>query len=221
MPRLFVGPREHAFIADITKEVIKDINGQKIYYYPISELKTQVHTVYQESPEKVFDNPVIVDCMASAFTSATKTGRFGPDREVAVEVFLQTQDLIDKGIEIIVGDFFSYGENFYEVTNIERVGDIYGQTEHENGIKLIGTHARRDLFVAKLVGPTSAKYSDADAVQNNFYQQRGNASNTEGVTGDKRALRESGVLESTLSGPKEVSTRGDSTGAGSSFYDEE
>ncbi len=37
MARLFVTPREVNFINDLTKELIKDVIGQKIYYYSISE----------------------------------------------------------------------------------------------------------------------------------------------------------------------------------------
>ena len=35
MARLFITPRELNFISDITKEIIKDVVGQKVYYYPI------------------------------------------------------------------------------------------------------------------------------------------------------------------------------------------
>ena len=57
MARLFITPREIDFISDVTKEIVKDVIGQKIYYYSISVLKTKVHTVYEEAPEKVFENP--------------------------------------------------------------------------------------------------------------------------------------------------------------------
>ena len=33
MARLFVGQKEIDFFSDLTKEVIKDVAGQKIYYY--------------------------------------------------------------------------------------------------------------------------------------------------------------------------------------------
>ena len=73
----------------------------------------------------------------------------------------------------------------------------------------------------KVFGPTSESYSDKDAVQETFIQQRGFSENKQGATGDVRDLQKSGVLEAPLSGPKEVSKTGDSTGAGSSFYDNE
>ena len=35
-----------AFINDIGKEIVKDVVGQKIYYFPISQIKTRVHDIY-------------------------------------------------------------------------------------------------------------------------------------------------------------------------------
>ena len=38
MSRLFITPREINFINDVAKELVKDVAGQKIYYFPISEI---------------------------------------------------------------------------------------------------------------------------------------------------------------------------------------
>ena len=43
MARLFITPRELNFINDIAKEVIKDVIGQKVYLFQISEIKSKVH----------------------------------------------------------------------------------------------------------------------------------------------------------------------------------
>ena len=56
MARLFITQREIDFIHDTAKEIIKDVIGQKIYYFPVSEIKSNVHDVYEETPEKVFEN---------------------------------------------------------------------------------------------------------------------------------------------------------------------
>ena len=58
MARLFVTPREIDYISDLTKEITKDVRGQKIFYYRIREDLTDVHDVYEESPDKIFDAPV-------------------------------------------------------------------------------------------------------------------------------------------------------------------
>ena len=221
MARLFIGPREINFIEDIVKEVIKDIIGQKIYYYPISEIKTKVHTVYKESPEKIFDDPISIDCLVQAYSSETKSDIFGGENVIGIEAFIQTRDLIDKSIEISLGDFFSYGDVMFEIAKVERLLDLYGQTEHENGIKLVGKKSRKDVFQARLFGPTSAKFTDPDAVQTVFEQQRGASSNSFGPTGDVRALQNEDVLGAPLTGPKQISPAGDQPGVGSAFYDED
>ena len=63
MSRLFITPREINFLNDVAKELVKDVVGQKIYYFPISELKSRVHDVYEESKDKIFDNPIEIDSL--------------------------------------------------------------------------------------------------------------------------------------------------------------
>ena len=55
MGRLYITNREIDFINDITKELIKDVVGQIVIYYPISEEKTKTN-LYNESDQKVFEN---------------------------------------------------------------------------------------------------------------------------------------------------------------------
>lgn len=222
MARLFITPRELNFISDITKEIIKDVIGQKIYYYPISEIKTKTHGVYNEALKKVYDNPIALDAIVdSNFQNDTKIDKFGVDAQFKVEVFVQHRDLVDKGINVTIGDFFSFSDVFYEITERVFTRNIYGMPEHKDGIKLVGVKAREGLFSAPVIGPTDIEYSDATAVQTDFHQQRGEALDAAGnPTGDKRDLIDNGVLEKPLTGPKEVSENGDPGGVGSAFYDE-
>jgi len=222
MARLFITPRELNFISDITKELIKDVVGQKVYYYPISEIKTKTHGIYNEALRKVYDNPIALDALVdNNFQNDTKIDKFGVDAQYKVEVYLQHRDLVDKGINVAIGDFFSFSDVFYEVTERVFMRNIYGMPEHKDGVKLVGVKAREGLFTAPLIGPTDIRYTDADAVQETFVQQRGTSLDQDGnPTGDKRDLVENGVLDSPLTGPKEVSSKGDPDDVGSAFYDE-
>jgi hypothetical protein len=74
--------------------------------------------------------------------------------------------------------------------------------------------------VSKVFGPTSETHTDADAVQKDFYQQRGFESNDEGGTGDMRDLVRKGVLDPPISGPAKVKADDDVTRDDASFYDE-
>lgn len=222
MARLFITQREINFISDITKEIVKDVVGQKIYYYPISETKTKSHEIYDEALKKIFDNPVIVDVLVnSEFQTETKINKFGVDAQFTLEVYIQHRDMVEKGINPSIGDYFSFGSIFYEITEYKYMRTIYGQAENIDGVSLVGTRVRESQFTAVTVGPTDIKYSDDDAVQDTFVQQRGFATNKQGETADTRDLVKKGVLEEPITGPKEISKSGDLTGAGNAFYDED
>jgi len=223
MARLFITPRELNFISDITKEIMKDVVGQKIYYFPVSEIKTKTHELYNESLRKVFDSPIELDALVdNNFQSDTKIDQFGVDAQYKVEAYIQHRDLVEKGISVNIGDFFSFGQIFYEITERVFMRNIYGMPEHKDGVKLIGTRARIGQFDAPIFGPTDISNTDVGAVQETFIQQRGFELNAaEEPTGDVRDLVRNGVLDPPLSGPKEVSPIGDTTGAGSAFYDED
>jgi hypothetical protein len=173
MPRLFITPREQNLISDLTKEVIKDVNDQRIYYYPISELKTKAHELYNESPDKVFDSPLAVEALVGVPEATGKIDRFTYDQEYKLEAYVQLRDLVDKGIKLSVGDFFSYGSVFYEITDVNPMRPIFGQIENVDGMKITAYQARESQLKVKLFGPTSQGYTDAAAVQTRFEQQRG------------------------------------------------
>ena len=219
MSRFFITQREINFINDTAKELIKDVIGQKIYYYPISEIKSKIHDVYEESPEKIFDNPIEIECLVKYEAPEVRTTRFGTEKYFRIEAYIHSKDLLDKKIEILEGDFFSYGSVFFEITQAPSSDIIFGQIEHGRYLTIRGTQARKGQFKAKIFGPTSKEYTDSDAVQDTFVQQRGFKENRLGETADIRDLQKNGVLDKPISKPKEVSPSGDDTKRGaSSFY---
>jgi hypothetical protein len=226
MSRLFITQREINLINDIGKEIVKDVIGQKIYFFPISEEKSNVHDVYEESVTKIFDNPIEIEALVKYEPQEIRTNKFGSEEFFGIEAYVQKKDLIDKGIEIQEGDFFSYGEVFFEVVRIPDSDIIFGEVEYKSFVTITGKQARKGQFESIVFGPTSIEYSDSDAIQRDFVQQRGFRQNRQGLTGDKRDLQETGVLEKPISGPAEVSPAGADNvpgfdgGKGSSFYDE-
>lgn len=221
MARLFMTDRELSFISDITKEIIKDVIGQKVYYYPVSEIKTKTHGVYNESTSKIFDNPIVLDCLVDTnFQTETKIDQFGVDAQYRLEVFVQYRDLLEKGITPSIGDYFSFSTIFYEISDLVFTRNIYGMPEHKDGVKMTGFKVRDSQFKANIIGPTDIADSSPGAVQSEFEQQRGQPVNSEGVTGDVRDLVRNGVLDAPITGPKKINnpSKGPS---GPSFYDED
>lgn len=217
MPRLFLGPREMDFFNDIAREVNKDIVGQTVRYYSINIAKTMVDELYHESPEKVFENPIVLDARVTWQPTEVTTNEFGHDEIRTLEVFVHVRDVITRGVRIMTGDYIAFGETFYEITAAVFADIVFGQPEYRMGYKMTCVQARQSEFITKIVGPTWEGYSDPDAVQDTFVQQRGLAHNREGLTGDEHDLVKRGVLDPPLTGQREVSDRG---GAGSAFYDE-
>ena len=222
MGRLFITQREINFINDIAKEVVKDVIGQKIYYFPISEIKSNIHDVYEETPEKIFDSPLEIECLVKYQAPEIRTNQFGFEKYYSIEAYIQIKDLLDKGIEILEGDFFSYGTVFFEVVQAPATDIIMGQIEHGKFITVTGKQSRKSQFLARVFGPKGESYTDSDAIQDTFVQQRGFENNKLGETADVRDLRKNGVLDDPITGPKEVSRKGDRTNRGSSsFYGDE
>jgi len=220
MARLFLTPREIDYINDISKELIKDVVGQKIYYYSVRPDVMDIHDVYEESLEKVFDPPVEIEARVDYKPEEVRINQFGIEEFYTIEIYLHYRDLLDRGIETKVGDYFSYDVTFFEVIQHQLDTSIYGQIEHVMGVKLTGRQARKGQISKDPHGPTFEHYTDPDAVQETFVQQRGFDENKLGETGDLRSLQKKGVLTAPISGPAEVSPEGDETEAGSSFYDE-
>ena len=208
MARLFITPREIDFISDLTKEIIKDVVGQKIFYYRIREDLTDTHDVYEEAENKVFDPPVEIEARIEWEPETVTTNRYGSESLWTVNVFLHERDLLDRNINPDPGDFFSYGDTFFEITSAVVESNVYGQVEHSVGLKLVGKQARMGLIDRLPNGPTDESYDDDDAVQTTFAQQRGFAENKLGKTDDIRSLQEKGVLTEPISGPAEVSPSG-------------
>tara|TARA_A100001011_G_scaffold397900_1_gene500400 strand:+ start:553 stop:1206 length:654 start_codon:yes stop_codon:yes gene_type:complete len=211
--RLFITPREMDFISDLTKEVTKDVIGQTIFYYKVREDVSEVHEIYEEAIEKVFDPPVEVDARVQWNPAEIKTGKFGYEATANIEVYLHHRDMIDKDINVQEGDYFSFGSKYFEITSIKFDKIMFGQVEHVTGFVVVGKQARKGQINKKPIGPTGESFTEEDSMKDTFEQQRGFEKNSEGKTNDKRDLIDSGKLEKPITGPKKVRPNPDS-----SFY---
>lgn len=219
MPRLFVTQREIDFFNDIGKEVVKDIIGQQIIYWPVSTLKTQIHPVYNEAVKKIFENPIRIDALVGQPSWETRITQVGPEQINKLEVFIQARDLSQKNVEVSEGDFFTYGDQAYEIVSAVNMNNFFGQVEHEIGFKITGLLAKAGEFdPQKFYRPTNEDLVPPAP----FEQQRGLPENIDGPTGDVRDVRQR--LGEDLApialgeGPRRVDL--DSSGKANHVYDE-
>lgn len=218
MSRLFFTQKEINFSHDIAKELMVDIVGQRVIYYPISELKNKNHPLYNENLNKVFDNPIELPALVNTPDNKNTSNIFGPEVINTLEVFIHHQDMVDKGINVSTGDFMKYGDMFYEISSLVKLHNMYGQTEHPIGYKLDLVTARKGQFEAPMEGPTDVAFTDPDAVQKEFTQTRGYHSVDGQPTGDKRALYENGVIEHRETDTSGVAKIVEDEKTGSKFY---
>lgn len=212
---------------------MKDINGQFIYYYSVSPLLTQIHDVYDEAIEKIFNLPIKLDCLVGQPEREQPVNKWGIETAAKVEVLIQARDLIDKEIELVTGDFFIYGEEVFEVLNVIQIGDIFGQAEYNVYWKMTAKSVRSgrfDIDTFKKLLEDKKSFKDSN-VNKTFEQQRGlPETDNNGATGDVRQVRErlkENMADIALNeGPRVVKTNdedvSDTTGeeSSNSFYNE-
>lgn len=234
MSRLFITPREQQQINDWTKEFIKDVVGQFITYYPISVLKTDVHDVYDEAIEKIFDHPIKIDCLVAQPSRSRVIGKFAIENVTDLEVLIQARDLLDKGFSPEEGDFFVYGDEVFEVLTATEIGDVFGQAEYNVYVKITSKVVRSGRFDLASFREFLEDRPDfkESGVQKQFEQQRGfGETELNNVTGDRRQVRDrlaDDMAPIALDeGPRKVSSEdeedtSDATGdkSSSSFYNE-
>jgi len=224
MSRLFVTHKEQTLVNHWTKEFMKDINGQFIYYYPVSTIKTSTNQIYEESIRKIFERPIKIDVMADQSKRENAVGNFGTYQQKAtIEMHFHLKDLRDKQINLSLGDFFVYGDETYEIADLYETNNVFGQEEYKYELMVIGQMVGSGQFEIKALtqylidGRTFQEHSPKE-----FIQQRGLEVTEEGETKDIRELREQlgdQLAEVALGeGPRKVATTAD--GRRNSIYNE-
>lgn len=190
MSRLYITNKEITLINDLAKETIKDIVGQFVLYYPISTLKTKIHPIYEEAIEKIFENPIKLDCLINQPEWNTTANTFGLEKSVKFEVMIQARDLIDRGMSVSEGDYFVYDSAVFEIQSYINLSNLFGQAEYDNAFKIVGRLARPGTFDPKYFAKKDSKnWNDAN-ITKDWQQQRGLAEINGQPTGDVRQVQE-------------------------------
>ena len=131
MARLFMGDRAMSFFSDITKELMKDVMGHSVYYYPINFEKSDKNSTYGESVEKVFDNPIYIEAAIEYRGDANFTqDPSGLDKRSQITAYFHKRDMDDRKITPKNGDFIQFGGVNYEVKKVTNPKIIYGHIDN-------------------------------------------------------------------------------------------
>jgi hypothetical protein len=195
MSRLFVSPRDAKFISDVTKELMKDVIGAKVYYYRLRDDLTSVNETYLEAEEKFFDDPIIIDAFLKKDNHEVRTNSWGKEEYRELKLHFHHEDLIDRDIKPREGDIVAWGEHFYEITGLKEDLELWGDVRYIIGLEAIARQVREGYINAPLPGNVGSKNIDVDAWDDDWQQSHGYEEYDNGqITNDTRHLDKDGKV---------------------------
>jgi len=149
-PPLFLGEKERNLVKQVNDELIENVIGQQILYYPIDIETTNFNQTYGEAIVKTFLPPVRIYALVERNTFGTKyLDSMGLDKEYSITVSFHKRRLTeDQDLYVREGDFVLYGDIYFEIMKLEEPVQLFEQVDHLFEIKATCKKARKGLFDA-------------------------------------------------------------------------
>ena len=128
---IFGSQRDFGLIKKMNRALLRDIIEQEIGYYKISLEETQ-SSIYGESTEKIYYNPVLLQCLITRGDQIYTTDDFGPDLGRQLSFAFLRDDLVDQNLLPEVGDIILLSENYYEVDVVRENQFFFGKDNNYN-----------------------------------------------------------------------------------------
>ena len=128
---IFGSQRDFALITKMNRALLRDIIEQEIGYYKISLEDTQAN-IYGEALEKVFNDPVLLQCLITRGDQIISSDDFGPDLQRTLSFAFLRQDLVDVQLVPEVGDIIMLNEDYYEVDLVRENQFFFGKDNNYN-----------------------------------------------------------------------------------------
>ena len=149
-PPLFLGKKERDLVKQVNDELIENVIGQQILYYPIDMETTNFHDMYGEAVQKTFLSPVRVMALVKFENEETSyLEGIGIDSDATISVQFHRRRLIeDQNLFVREGDFILYGKTYYEIVKLSEPRKLFGQVDQTFEIVATCKRARKGLFDA-------------------------------------------------------------------------
>lgn len=131
MSRKFITEKEFEYINKINKELIQNFTGEEVIYYAISKEHTVVHRLYNEAISKVWFHPVRVNARVEYDNPGDFSTSFTIDSQYDLIVYFHNQELRDRNVKPITGDFIEYGQIIFEITSVAQPQRVFGQINNK------------------------------------------------------------------------------------------
>jgi len=149
-PPLFFGEKERDLVKQVNDELIENVIGQQVLYYPIDLERTDFHGLYGEAIEKTYLPPVRVYALVefTEYSTSYMEGA-GIDKTWEINIHFHRRRLTeDQDLFVREGDFVLYGEFYYEIVKLSEPKKLFGQVDYSFEISARCRRARKGLFDA-------------------------------------------------------------------------
>lgn len=151
---LFGTARDVSLIRHINRELVNDIIEQQVGYYKINLARTEANLYGESNGMKVYNDPVLVNCLVERTDRVTTTDEFGPDfdklmkfRFLRDDLFFQDEEPINYvSLGYMDGGYVEFGTNYTGYNIYPEVGDVV--LWNENFYEIDGI-VENQLFVGK------------------------------------------------------------------------
>ena len=149
-PPLFLGKKERDLVKQVNDELIENIIGQQILYYPIDMQTTSFHDMYGEAIEKTYLPPIRIYALVKFDKEESSyLEGMGIDSDSVVTVNFHKRRLNeDQNMFVSEGDFILYGKIYYEIVKLLEPRKLFGQVNHTFEVSAVCQRARKGLFDA-------------------------------------------------------------------------
>ena len=114
---LFGSNRDFDLLVNINRELLKDVVEQEILYYKLS-LDDTMSNLYGEALNKIYWEPLKLNCLITRGDQVITTDDFGPDLSREASFAFIRKDLEDVQVVPEVGDILMWHEDYYEVDTV-------------------------------------------------------------------------------------------------------
>lgn len=123
---IFGSQRDFALIRKMNRSLLQNIVQQEVGYYKISLEDTQTN-IYGEASTKVFNDPILLNCLITRGDQTMTADEFGGDLTRENSFAFLRDDLVDLQLVPEIGDIIMWQEDYYEVDNVTENELFFGK----------------------------------------------------------------------------------------------
>ena len=118
----------------VARELISSVAEQVVGYYKIS-LESTSTNIYGESSDKVYKDPIKLNCLITRGNQVISANDFGQDLTRDASFAFLKDDMIDRSFMAEVGDIIFWQNDYYEVDTVRENQLFFGKDSDYNVIE--------------------------------------------------------------------------------------